>query len=540
MTEPAGTVESTSSGADGMATPRSTVDVELVCVKWERNRYSGRNSWASREEVGGKGESGGDRKMILGKEILVDARTEWRVKWAQRGVGTFAFVGVLFYIVGTSISNDVLQISGIMCGGAGLMCVIVLIYKNISFVIMKRLFQEPSVIIILVLSLCNWAIEIGRPNDSLSSIYGFIYVLLVNSFVLTDAIMIKSRYLIIGFGIIFVALNVYELYGITFGDFDLGVVLVKYSIEGKQYTIMKRSTQRSIFLQVLLFSANGIYTTFMDKTMKLMAFATGNIYKSTGSGFEHIDGGNNDRITVLRRRSKMVLGKEIILDARAEWRVKWAQRGINLFSLVGAICFVVGSSISNSVVHIIALVCCGIGLIFFMVLLYKNISFVIMKRLFQEPNVIIIMVLSLCNWAITVGRPNNSMSSIHGFIYALLVNSFVLMDAIMIKSRYLIIGFGIIFVALNVYELYGITFGDFDLGVVLVKYSIEGKQYTIMKRSTQRSIFLQVLLFSANGIYTTFMDKTMKLMAFATGNIYKSTGTSSEEVENTRYDIFVK
>ena len=45
---------------------------------------------------------------------------------------------------------------------------------------------------------------------------------------------------------------------------------------------MKRSTQRSIFLQVLLFSANGIYTTFVDKTMKLMLFATGNIYKSTG------------------------------------------------------------------------------------------------------------------------------------------------------------------------------------------------------------------------------------------------------------------
>ena len=76
----------------------------------------------------------------------------------------------------------------------------------------------------------------------------------------------------------------------------LAVVLVKYSIEGKPYTIMKRSTKRSIFLQVLLFSANGIYTTFADKTMKLMVFATGNIYKSTGSGFEHIDGSNNGRL----------------------------------------------------------------------------------------------------------------------------------------------------------------------------------------------------------------------------------------------------
>ena len=61
-----------------------------------------------------------------------------------------------------------------------------------------------------------------------------------------------------------------------------------------------------------------------------------------------------------------------------------------------------------------------------------------------------------------------------------------------------------------------------------------------MKRSTQRSIYLQVLLFSANGIYTTFTDKTMKLMVFATGNIYKSTGTSSEEVEATTYSFKIK
>ena len=92
-------------------------------------------------------------------------------------------------------------------------------------------------------------------------------------------------------------------------------------------------------------------------------------------------------------------------------------------------------------------------------------------------------------------------------------------------------GIGVVFVAVNVYNLYGRIFGDIDNGVVLVKYNIQGKEYTIMKRSTQRLIFLQVLLFSANGIYTTFVDKTMKLMMFATGNIYKSTGTASEKVE---------
>ena len=151
----------------------------------------------------------------------------------------------------------------------------------------------------------------------------------------------------------------------------------------------------------------------------------------------------------------------------------------------------------------------------FIVLLYKNISFVMMKRLFKEPNVIIIMVLSLCNWAIDIGRPLHSFSPVNGFVYMLCVNGFVLMDAVIIKSRYLMIGFGIVFVALNVYNVYANTLGDDNTGIVLVKYSIQGKSYTIMKRSTKRSIYLQVLLFSANGIYTTFVDKTMKLMVFS-------------------------
>ena len=93
---------------------------------------------------------------------------------------------------------------------------------------------------------------------------------------------------------------------------------------------------------------------------------------------------------------------------------------------------------------------------------------------------------------------------------------------------------------LNVYNIYGNTLGDDNNGVVLLKYNIQGEEYTIMKRSMKRSIFLQVLLFSVNGIYTTFVDKTMKLMVFATGNIYKSTGTASEEVENTTYSSQIK
>ena len=88
--------------------------------------------------------------------------------------------------------------------------------------------------------------------------------------------IIKSRYLMIGFGILFVALNVNNIHLYTLGDSSAGIILVKYSIQGRSYTIMKRSTKISIYLQVLLFSKWYLHY-FMDKTMKLMVFATGNI-----------------------------------------------------------------------------------------------------------------------------------------------------------------------------------------------------------------------------------------------------------------------
>ena len=51
-----------------------------------------------------------------------------------------------------------------------------------------------------------------------------------------------------------------------------------------------------------------------------------------------------------------------------------------------------------------------------------------------------------------------------------------------------------------------------------------------MRRSTKRAIYLEILLFTINGVYTTFVDIRMELMMFATSNIYRSSGTSSQDV----------
>ena len=113
-----------------------------------------------------------------------------------------------------------------------------------------------------------------------------------------DAVKIKSRMFVIQLlGFIFVLANINNVYNLIFGNWDQGVVLFKYTIQENEYTFMKRSAKLSIYIQVLLFSMNGIYTIFNDRKQELMIFATGNIYRETGTGQENETNDGNVRIT---------------------------------------------------------------------------------------------------------------------------------------------------------------------------------------------------------------------------------------------------
>ena len=166
---------------------------------------------------------------------------------------------------------------------------------------------------------------------------------------------------------------------------------------------------------------------------------------------------------------------------------------------------------------------------------YKNVSFVIAKRLLREMNVIIILVFALCIWSIDIAQPGVSLQPILGLMYLLCVSGFVFMDAVKVKSRVFVIVVGILFIFLNISNIYGNTFWDWNQGVVLFKYTIQGNDYTIMTRSVRRTIYIQVVLFSMNGIYILLKDRKMELMIFATGNIYRETGTASKEVERKSF-----
>ena len=134
----------------------------------------------------------------------------------------------------------------------------------------------------------------------------------------------------------------------------------------------------------------------------------------------------------------------------------------------------------------------------------------IAKRLLREMNVIIILVLGVCNCVINIVRPRDSLDSALGLVYILAVSGFVFLDAIKTKSRMFTIIIGTLFILINFYSIYDRIFGDADQGVALLTYTIQGNEYAFMKRSVKRSIFIQVMLFSITGIYTLFKDRKLE------------------------------
>ena len=244
----------------------------------------------------------------------------------------------------------------------------------------------------------------------------------------------------------------------------------------------------------------------------------------------------NGNIRNSRASSCRVSGNVVELDEWLDWRVKWGQRWAAVCAL-GALAFVInaiffgGHSVPLFVAAIVCFFCTAfaLGLIY-----YKNISFVIARRLLKEVNVVLALMFGICIFIIDCAKPYNSFSPINGFIYLVMLTLFLFLDAVIKKSRVFAVVTGILSGLLNVYLITEYTFGEADLGVILIEY---GDGYVLRKRSVKRSCFIQIFLLCINGMWTMFKDKKMEMMMFATGNIYRETGTASKYVEDREHGM---
>jgi hypothetical protein len=236
-----------------------------------------------------------------------------------------------------------------------------------------------------------------------------------------------------------------------------------------------------------------------------------------------------------RRKSIRLLGNVVELDEWLDWRVKWGQCVAAVCCGLAVLVFVLNdiffSSLNNGLIGVF--IVCFLGLIVSVLMIYyKNVSFAVARRLLKEVNVVMILVLGVCIFTIDCFKPYNSSSPVNSFTYLLGIGYFVFLDAVKKKTRVFVLVVSVLVALVTMYCIYDYTFTNNAIGVILFQY---GEDYVFHKRSIKRSCFIQILLFSLNGMWTMFKDKKMEMMMFATGNIYRETGTASKYVEDREH-----
>lgn len=200
-----------------------------------------------------------------------------RVKNAQKVCAVAAVVGLILYIL-ADFSLKVYW--GVIA------CIIVYVggfyniyHNNISLVVLKRVFQEVNVLVVLGLTICNVIVDAAKPNNPFSFVMGCAYVICAASIFTADAIEIKSRTMVLTLGTLFSLLTLYNLVRYTFLSDAFEVELYNF---GGGHVFYKRSVKRSIFFNICTASFKGVKNMFKDKDMNLLMFVTDPVYRDTG------------------------------------------------------------------------------------------------------------------------------------------------------------------------------------------------------------------------------------------------------------------
>ena len=196
-------------------------------------------------------------------------------------MGVFALLAVICYVAEQNIAFIV------FCCSLGYFCWYIVLQKRLvcycETIVARTQRGDDSRI-----SSVQLGIDIVRPPSWVihTPILGLIYMLTVSSFCIYGRPKSKKSCVCDVTLIGFVLVNINNIYNLIFGDWDQGVVLFKYTIQGNEYTFMKRSTKRSIFIQIMLFSMNGIYTLFKDKKARTDDLCHGTYLSRDGNRVE--------------------------------------------------------------------------------------------------------------------------------------------------------------------------------------------------------------------------------------------------------------
>ena len=237
-----------------------------------------------------------------------------------------------------------------------------------------------------------------------------------------------------------------------------------------------------------------------------------------------------------RRASIILLGKEVEVDPLVLSRVERAERAAAVLMVITLVTYALNgaSNVFLSVLTAISSTACVFSLF---VVYYKNFSFAIVKRLFKEVEVLILLLAGFVIFIIDCTKPSHTMSPANGFLYSAGLGLFVCIDAVKQKSKAFVVVMSSLTMLLTLYSLGQYSVGDSDIGVILFQF---GDKHIFYKRSVKRTCFFQIFAFCLGALFRMIEDKTMEKMLFATDNVYRATGTASKYREDINHSMLIR
>jgi hypothetical protein len=449
-----------------------------------------------------------------------------RERRAEKLIAICALITLITFVLNSALFkglNLVLQVIYILnfcvlCFGAG-----TVFYKNVSWYVLMRLMRELNVIAIILALFLLIVIDFVLPVNSMSQMNICVFGVGWFLFLVLDSINIKSRSFMTYTGTIMTLATLFNIYNLSFTNWDSGVVLLGPYLNG--HVLMKRSVKRTLYIQALAFSLNGWYTILKDKNQEMMIFVTGNIYRETGTDKDHVSIRRNVNLSA---RSIFLLGIQSEIDEHLPLREKRGEIIAGVWAAITILLYIANSAFSRgqnvplNICMLVAFAFCFLGMV---MIFYKNISWVLMKRLLTEINVVMILLCSFSVFVINVADPRVQLDAFNGFVYFAACSILVFLDAVKIKSRIFVVCVCSMFAVFTLYCICDRTFTNVEEGIVLLGPYLNN--LVLMKRSVKRACFIQIFIFSLSGLSTMYKDRDQKLMMFATGNIYRETRTSS-------------
>ena len=434
------------------------------------------------------------------------------------------------------------------------------LYKNVSFSILKRLFTQVNVIMMIIFTMMNTASDAIRTANH--AIMGYAYFLIVLCVICLDAIKVKSRAFILTFGLAFLGLTTYFWIGHVFlwDTRDKSQILFRGL---RNEPLYKSAMKRWVFSQLIIFSCKGLKTLLLDRNGEYLLFVTSNIFRDSG---EYDDGSVSntqyddnvagdapeDRSSIekhssdcnrknyangtksgAKRESVVLFGREEVMDDNVIKRVKKIEMAAAITAFVGITAYIIIQILKPT--GILNIICAGIvysaAAVAFCLLfgvLYKNISYPILMRLLREFNVWVIIISAILNFVIEVIWPVEPyLDPVAAFVFLFMVVYLIALDCAIFKQRNFLLLYAFAFVFTCTFVIYKNSIGDDNLGILLFEQS-KGIGSTYYKRYIKRSIFVQTLGLGLSAIKTMYWDKDMSLIMFCKGPVFVKTGTTSK------------